>query len=202
MQVVVVPVEDLHDTRGPTEPGVRTDEDELDAGLNEEVDESLGESAIDVGRRARSALAPVEARIVEIDVEAVLVGGMPRPERAAVRTAQISNADPWSSGVRLGVAIDQAEDEPNEVICAPAAPGPIRPPVKERVPGEEGRTTRWQLDAVHEAPRGGAADHYRFPPAHGGGWPREAALACEGPGEAACGQGERDQAQCPHPRRT
>jgi hypothetical protein len=202
MQVVVVPGEDLHDTRGPTEPGVRADEDELDAGPNEEVDESLGEKGVDVGRRERSALAPVEARIVEIDVEAVLVGRMPRPKRAPMRPAQISDADARSFGMRLGVAIDHAEDEPDEVVRPPAAPGSIRPAVEERIPGEEARVAGWKLDAANEAPRGRGADCYRFSPAHGGGRPREAPLALEGFCEAARDDGERDQAQCPHARRT
>ena len=82
--------EHLDDAGGTMKVGVGPDEDDLRARPREPVDEVLGEPVVDLPDRPRRSLAPVEARVVDIGVEPVLVRGVadpaePGPEVAAVR---------------------------------------------------------------------------------------------------------------------
>ena len=70
--VLVVRVRD-HDAGGAAEAGREADEDHLRSRGDEAVEQRLGETEVDlVVRRGRVQL-PVDARVVDVDVEAVLV---------------------------------------------------------------------------------------------------------------------------------
>ena len=90
MKVVVVMDEHLDDAGRTAEVRIGTDEDDLRARAHEPVDEVLGEPVVDLVDPPRRPLAPVDARVVDVGVEPVLVRGVadaaePRPEVAAVR---------------------------------------------------------------------------------------------------------------------
>jgi protein MpaA len=197
-----VPAEHLHDTGGPDETRIRADEDELDAGPNEEVDERLRKAAVDVRCRARCALAPVEARVVEIDIEAVLMRRVPGAERAAVRPTQIADADPRSTRMKRCVALDDAQDQADEVVSPPPAPAAVRPAVQQRVPGEERRPAGRKLDATEETAGRRAAEGGRVTPADRRRRPCEAAFGRERAHEPTEDERETDQAKCAHSPRT
>jgi len=73
VQVVVVVPKNLDDLARPTEPRVRANVDGLGAGRNEAIDEILAEATVDLGSDLGRTLAAVEARVVDVDVKAVLV---------------------------------------------------------------------------------------------------------------------------------
>ena len=85
--------EHLHDVPRPAEADVRADEDPLGARPHEAVDEVLREPEVDLARRLRRTLPPVEPRVVDVDVEPVLVGHVPRTERPPARTGEPTLGD-------------------------------------------------------------------------------------------------------------
>ena len=72
------------------EAGVRADEDPLRPGADEAVDEVLGQLRIDLLRGERRPLAAVEAWVVHVDVEPVLVGRV--ADAAEARAKEIGRA--------------------------------------------------------------------------------------------------------------
>ena len=98
MHVVVV-VRSLADDPGRAgEPGPRADEDHLGPRLQEAVDEVLRERPVDLARRGGFPLAAVPARVVDVDVEPVLVREVAEPpeagaELATLPPAEIAHAD-------------------------------------------------------------------------------------------------------------
>src|ERR671931_1188267 len=103
VQVVVVIPEDLHDAGRTHQPSVRPDVHELGACPNEEIDEPLREAVVDLPDGGRRPFPTVEPRVVDVDVEAVLVGRVLGPEVAAVRPAQV--ADPHAPCKRMGAGV-------------------------------------------------------------------------------------------------
>ena len=104
MHVVVVMCERLHDARGPGEFGVGADEDVPRSCGNESVDQVLSKTTIDLAWSPRFTLAPVAARVVDVDVEAILMRRMTETakmftEIPTVAAAEIS--DPHARRVRM-----------------------------------------------------------------------------------------------------
>lgn len=62
-----------NDPGGPTQSEAGTDEDLLGSGGDEAVDQVLGESEIDLPRACRGPHVVVDAGVVDIDIETVLV---------------------------------------------------------------------------------------------------------------------------------
>src|SRR4051794_3000560 len=73
--VLVVRVRD-HDVAPPVQPGRVAHEDHLSPGGHEAVEKILGKVMVDLARRNRCAQVAVETRVVDVDIEPVLVGGM------------------------------------------------------------------------------------------------------------------------------
>ncbi len=73
VHVVLVVGDRLHHVRRPGEAALEADEDVFRSGVDEEVDQRLCQPAIDMARRARFSFPSVPARVVDVDVEAVLV---------------------------------------------------------------------------------------------------------------------------------
>ena len=71
--------ERLDDALRPGQAGVRPDEDADGAGPDEAVDEVLRQRAIDLPRAYRRGLTAVAARVVDVDIEPVLVRDVPPP---------------------------------------------------------------------------------------------------------------------------
>jgi hypothetical protein len=142
VQVVVVVPEWDHDTGRPGERGVRAHVDELGTGRHEAVDEVLGEAEIDLAHSQWRPLAPVQARVIDIGVEAVLVRRVLGAEIPAVRTTEISDADP--SCVRMGEreVMGHAENNAQEAIRSPPAPAAVRRAAQDGVPREVVRASR------------------------------------------------------------
>src|SRR5918992_252301 len=88
VQVVVVIPEDLDDVRRPGEARVGPDVNDIRTGCHEEVEQCLGEAAVHLLGSLRRPLTPIEARVVDVRVEPVLVRGVLRAERPTVRTAE------------------------------------------------------------------------------------------------------------------
>ena len=84
--VLVIRVWD-DDAARPTEPGREADEDGLRARGDETVEQILSQVAVDLSGRDRSAQVPVEPRVVDIHVEAVLMGDV------LVHPAAVAEAD-------------------------------------------------------------------------------------------------------------
>jgi hypothetical protein len=122
---------------------VRADEDPLRAGSDEAVEQVLGERTVDLSRGRRRPQGSVLTRVVDVDVEAVLMRGVPeaaelRPETAAVWTAEVADQDVRRGRVREAVPGDDVEDDPDEAIAPPPAPRAIRASLQDGVPrGEE-----------------------------------------------------------------
>ena len=93
-------------TSGSTMPGravqgeMRADEHELGPRREEQVQEVLRERHVDLVDARRCNLAPVEARVVDVDVEAVLVRRV-LVQRPAAETADVADHEPRCAGVRL-----------------------------------------------------------------------------------------------------
>jgi hypothetical protein len=152
---VVVVVREHFDNPGWTgETGARSDEDTLDAGSDEPIDEILREAAVDLVGTLRRAFALVAARVVDVDIEAVLMRGVPRPERAALRPAEITDSEPRRGGMGASVLADHAQHEPDEVVSSVPAAGTVGPPVEKWIPREVVPALARKLDGA-EKPSGG-----------------------------------------------
>ena len=96
MHVVVVERDRLHHAPRSAQAGPAAHEHELRPDVDKPVDQILREGAIDLRWPQRCALAPVQARVVDVDIEAVLMRGM----AAARRSAGRSRRRPAGSGRR------------------------------------------------------------------------------------------------------
>jgi hypothetical protein len=148
--VVVVVPEDLDDPGRPGQARIRANEDADGSGGDEEVDERLGKSPVYLPSAERRTLAAVAARIVDVDVEPVLVRDVPRAEVPATRTAEVADAEARGAGVASRVAIDDREYRADEPVRSPTPPAPVRLPVEERIPREEQPVFGRQLDAAQK----------------------------------------------------
>src|SRR5919201_7103980 len=164
VKVVVVIPEGLHDAGRTHQPSVRPDVHELGACPNEEIDEPLREAVVDLPDGGRRPFPTVEPRVVDVDVEAVLVGRVLGPEVAAVPPAEVADPDPGRVRMLRGVRCDDLEHLANKAVRSPTPPGPVRPPVQERVPREVGRPGAGQLDSAHESAVAGSAESERVAP--------------------------------------
>src|ERR687886_543181 len=99
VEMVVVPGEHLNDGRGTAQPRVRPNEDASGPRADEEVDERLREPKVDLRHLQGRALASVQPRVVDVDVQAVLMRDVARTEPASVRPAEVPDADPRRTGV-------------------------------------------------------------------------------------------------------
>jgi murein peptide amidase A len=194
-----VPAEHLHHTRRPAQPRVGPDEYALDPGADEEVDESLREAPVDRGRGPRSSLATIESRVVDVDVEPVLVRGVARPEWPALPPAQVPDAEAWGVRMLLRVASGDAQDEADKRVGTPAPPGPVRPPMQERIPREERRAPGGEPNAADEMTGRRASERPRLLPPDRARRRREAALPRQRAREATGDEAGHDQAECSHP---
>ena len=73
--------------------------------------------AIDVTRRARFSFPSVPARVVDVDIEAVLVRGVTEPaearaEVAAFRPAEITDTNPGRVGMSRCVLVEYLQEPP------------------------------------------------------------------------------------------
>jgi hypothetical protein len=196
VQVVVVACEHLEDRGWPAKAGVGPDEDQPRSRTHEEIDQRLREPAIDLGRIQRRALSPVEPRVVDVDIESVLMRSVPRAERATSPSTEITDPDSPSGGVLAGVPGDDAKHDSNERIRPPPPRGAIRPPVEKRIPGEERWSTGGELDSPRQPPGGGSAESPRVVPANGPiGRGHEARRYSELAGEPAGDDRQQDQAE-------
>jgi hypothetical protein len=196
VQVVVVPCERLDDSGRAAKAGVGPDEDQPRSRTHEEIDKRLREPTVDLGRIQRRALPPVEPRVVDVHVEAVLMRGVPGTEPATPPSTEITDPDSPSGGVLAGIRRDHIEHDSNERIRSPPPPGAIRPPVEKRIPGEERRSTGGELDSPRQPPGGRSAESPGVVPANG---PvrrsHEAGRYSEGAGEPAGDDRQQDQAE-------
>jgi len=103
VQVVVVVPENLDHSARSGQAGVRADEHEHGAGGDEAVDEILGKTMVGLRGEARRPFSPVGARVVDVDVEAVLVRGVARAERASMVPAEVADAQSWRQRMSGGV---------------------------------------------------------------------------------------------------
>jgi hypothetical protein len=134
--VVVVP-EDLHDAGRSGQACVRADVDEVGAGCDEQVDEGLGQAVLDLVGSLRRPLSAISTRVVDVDVEAVLMRGVLGPEVAALAAAEIADADSRSGRVLARVPLHDRQHRADEVVRPPPPPGGVRRDVIDRVPGEK-----------------------------------------------------------------
>jgi hypothetical protein len=65
--------EHLDDAHRPAKAGVGPDEDSSGSSSNEEVDQRLGEPEIDLTNAQGRPFPPIEAWVIDVDVEPVLM---------------------------------------------------------------------------------------------------------------------------------
>src|SRR5687767_12223824 len=123
VQMVVVVPEDLDDVRRPGEARVGPHVDDVRTRCHEEVEQCLGETAIHLLGSLRRPLTAVEARVIHVGVEPVLVRGVLRTERPSARAAEVADADTGRPRMGVGVVPENTEDRANEIVGAPSPPG-------------------------------------------------------------------------------
>jgi hypothetical protein len=117
--------------RGPVQREIGADEDLGRAPRDEAVDELLGGHDVDLVGPPRGALEPVEARVVDVDVEPVLVRQVAEPavagaEVAAVGPREVADQHARGVGVRVVVRVQHELGGVDELARAPAAPTAVR----------------------------------------------------------------------------
>ena len=155
VQVVVVVDERLDDPPWPAQADPRPDEDVDGAGLHETRHEVLRERAIDQSGPAGPELLPVAPRVVDVDVEPVLVRGVPPAAEALVEDAAVGPrqiADAHAGRLRVGnrVLVEDTKHDAEQAIVSPAPPPSVRRALLDRVPREEMLTFGRELDAPDE----------------------------------------------------
>jgi hypothetical protein len=164
VEMVVVVPEDLHDAGRSRQARVRADVDEVGAGSDEEIYEGLGKGPVDLLGALGRSFSPIEARVVNVRVEAVLMSRMLGPERPAVPTAEVADPDARRIRVSAGESRDDAEDGANEIVRTPSPPRAVRRHVKDGIPSEEELACGREPHAVSQPPRTGRAEADRLPP--------------------------------------
>ena len=198
--VIVIP-KNLHDARRAREPRVRADEDEGGPRGHEAVDEILGQAVLDLARDEGWPLAPVSPRVVDVDVEPILMRRVAGPEGASPPAAEVADPEAWRRRMRLCVTRDDTEDLADEEVRPPSPPGPVGAAMEERIPREEARAGRRELYPAHEPSCRRRPDSAGIAPAHR---PvrlcrrRRAALLRRRSGETQESERQDDQANCPH----
>ena len=119
MEVVVVVAEDHHHLGRAAQAGPGADEHVLGAGAHEPVDQLLGQPPVDLADLAGDLLLTVPARVVDVDVEAVLVGAVAvaaelGAEAAALRPAQVADDQAGGAGVGGGVLPGDPQPHPDQ----------------------------------------------------------------------------------------
>jgi hypothetical protein len=194
--MVVVATDHLDDRRRPAKTCVGPNEDSFGSSSNEELDDRLGQPKINLANTQRRPFAPVDPWVVHVDVEAVLMRRVARAEPAAVRFAEVSDAQARCAGMGGRIGSDDAEDKADQIVRPPAPPSAVGLPMEQRIPREERRAARRQLNSLHEAPgrriseRSGA-----LPPDRVVRPGREGPLRREGAGESARDRRHQDQAE-------
>ncbi len=155
--VVVVRGQHFDDRRRPCQPGVRSHEHVRRAGGDEPVDQVLREPPVDLPRADGRALAAVEARVVDVCVEAVLVRGVARraelrAERAAGRAREVADADAGRRRMGGLVVADHRDERAYESVGGVPPPRTVRRVLQDEVPGEEARALGGEPSALHQAP--------------------------------------------------
>jgi hypothetical protein len=145
---------------GAGQPGIEPDEDEPGARAHEPVHEILSEPAVDLARRGRGPLPAVPARVVDIDVEPVLMrrvtrGAEASPEVSAPWPAEIPDSDSRRPRVATAVALEHVEHRAHEAIRAEAPPPGVRGRAMDVVPRIEETSLARKLNAPDEASGGG-----------------------------------------------
>jgi hypothetical protein len=148
--MVVVVHTSPDDVGRPDEVEVGSNEDSLRARADEDVDERLSEAEVDLARGLRGPLEPVPPRVVDVDVEPVLVRDVPgaaetRAEVPTMREAEVADAHAGRVRVASRVRIDCVQRESHEIVRSEAAPPAARRSVPERIPGEEEAAARRKL---------------------------------------------------------
>jgi hypothetical protein len=196
VQMVVVAGENLDDGGRAAKARVRPDEDARRTRLDEEIDERLRERKVDLVDPCRRPLAPVEAWVIDIDVEPVLMRDVTGPEPASPPLAQVPHAQARCARVPGGVRRRNVQDPPDELVGAPAAPGAIGSTMEQGVPGEVSRAARRQLHAPDQRSGGGDPERARVAPADRvPRCRREAHALGEGACEAARDSRQEDEAE-------
>jgi hypothetical protein len=114
-------------------------------------------------------LLSVESRVVDVDVEPVLVRRVAAAAEAlvedpAVRSAEVADPDPRRIRMRGEVLVEHHQQHADQAIAAPAAPGPVRHALQDGIPREVLRALLGELDAVHEPSRPRLAERARHAP--------------------------------------
>jgi hypothetical protein len=169
VHVVVVMDEGLNDVQRPRQTHLRPDEHKFCARSNESVYEVLGASSLDLPGFAWSALAPVPARVVDVDIQSVLVRRMTEPsealaEIATVGSAEIANTHPGYLAIFRNVSPKNAKDDPNQAIGAEATIRPVGRYLPDRIPSEKRATLARKPNSICEAAIPGSAQRDRPTP--------------------------------------
>jgi hypothetical protein len=142
--------EHLHDGRGSAEAGAGADEHADRPCVDEAIDEVLGEPPVDLVRALGRPFPLVEARIVDVHVEPVLMRDVAGPEVAAPRAAEVADSQARRARVVASVLAHDAEEDAHDPVRPVPPPGSVRRAMEERVPGEKAQALTRHLHAPHE----------------------------------------------------
>ena len=145
---------------------VLADEDEGGPRGHEAVDEILGQPVLDLARDEGWPLAPVSPRVVDVDVEPILMRRVAGPEGASPPAAEVADPEARRRRMRACVTRDDTEDLADEEVRPPPPPGPVGAAMEERIPREEARAGRRELHAAHEPSCRRRPDSAGIAPAH------------------------------------
>src|SRR5262245_59150636 len=115
------------------------------------MEQLLGQTDVDLADRVRRYCFPVAPRIVDVDVESVLVGDVLVDLAPAAQT-EVSDDHTWSFRVGSAVLRDHAHEEPYQPVGAVEPVRPVRHAVAHWIPCDPVLTLDRQADTVDEAP--------------------------------------------------
>src|SRR5918994_242406 len=155
--MVVVVGQRLHHLRRTPQAGAGSDEDVLGPGGDEAIDELLSQAEVDLGDGQWRELSAVEARVVDVDIEPVLVRGVTRgpvadAEVPAPGAAEVADGEPGRGRVGGAKRARDPQHAPYQVGRPEAAPPAVRGALQDRVPGEKVATLAGELHAAYQAP--------------------------------------------------
>jgi len=130
VHVVVVIRKRLHDVRRSGESRARANENELRSRGDKTIYQVLREIAIDLARPPRFALAPVAARVVDVGIQAVLMGPVIWRANASAEfpttgTAEVADGHTRRARILFSVRSKNTKQHSNELSRCVAPVGSI-----------------------------------------------------------------------------
>jgi len=100
MEVIVVVRQCLNNIGWTTQAGIGTNEYELRSSCNKSIDEGLGQPLVDLGGSTRFQFSVIPTRIVNVNVESVLVRAVTESSELRTKVSSVFPAEIADSNTR------------------------------------------------------------------------------------------------------